>query len=96
MQEIHGLKTSNYLAKIKETVLFERELWELVNKIKFRKISSNFQNQLKEDTKARRKSKKIFVFADKTSNIYQTEKDKYNKLTTDAITFNLQKGSRQN
>ena len=26
------------------------------------------------------------VFADKTSNIYQTEIDKYNKLTTDAIT----------
>ena len=32
------------------------------------------------------KWKKLFVFTDKTSNIYQIETDKYNKLTTDAIT----------
>ena len=31
-------------------------------------------------------SKKLFVFADKTSNIYQIKTGKYNKLTTDAIT----------
>ena len=39
----------------------------------------------KEDTKAIKKSKKIFLFANKTSNIYQIKKDEYNKLTTDAI-----------
>ena len=67
-------------------VLFERDLGDLVNKIKFRKVSSNFKNQLKDDIKAIKKSKKIFVFADKTSNIYQIEKDEYNKLLIDAIT----------
>ena len=35
---------------------------------------------------ALKKSKKLFVFADKTLKIYQIETDKYNKLTTDAIT----------
>ena len=82
MQQTYGLKTLNCPPKIKEMVLFDRDLWELVNKIKFRKVSSNFQNQLKEDIKVTKKSKKIFVFADKTSNIYQIEKDEYNKLTT--------------
>ena len=38
-------------------------------------------------------SKNIFVFADKTSNIYQIEKDEYNKLTTDAITSAYKKVS---
>ena len=57
-----------------------------INKIKFRKVSSNFQNQLKEDIKVIKKLKKVFIFADKTSNIYQIEKDEYNKLTTDAVT----------
>ena len=33
-----------------------------------------------------KKSKKLFVFADKTSNIYKIKTNKYNKLTTDAIT----------
>ena len=74
MQQTYGSKMLNCPPKIKEMVLFERDLWDLVNKIKFRKVSSNFQNQLKEDIKAIKKSKKIFVFADKTSNIYQIEK----------------------
>ena len=77
--------------KIKGIVLFEPDLWDLVNKTKFRKVSSNFQNQLKEDTKAIKKSKKIFVFVGKTSNIYQIEKDEYNILTTDAITSTYKK-----
>ena len=93
MQQTYGLKTLNCPPKIKEMVLFERDLWDLVNKIKFRKVSSNFQNQLNEDIKAIKKSKKIFVFADKTSNIFQIEKDEYKKLTTDAITSAYKKVS---
>ena len=33
-----------------------------------------------------KKSRNLFVFADKASNIYQIKKGEYNKLTTDAIT----------
>ena len=58
MQQTYGLKTLNCPPKIKEMVLFERDLWDLVNKIKFLKVSSNFQNQLKEDIKAIKESKK--------------------------------------
>ena len=35
---------------------------------------------------ALKKSRKLFVLADKTSTIYQIEADKYKKLTTDATT----------
>ena len=38
-----------------------------------------------------KKSKKLFVFSDKTSNIYQIKKDKYSKLTTVAITSTYKK-----
>ena len=41
-------------------VSFELELWDLVYKIKFGKVSSNFQNQLKEDIKTIKKSKKLY------------------------------------
>ena len=77
--------------KIKEMVSFELDLWDLVNKLKFRKISSNFQNQLKEDIKAIKKPQKLFVFADTTSHIYQIETDEYSKLTTNAITSTYKK-----
>ena len=33
-----------------------------------------------------KKSRNLFVFADKASNIYQIKKGEYNKLTTNAIT----------
>ena len=61
MQQKYGLKTLNCPPKIKEMVLFERDLRDLVNKIKFRKVSSNFQNQLKEDIK---KNLGILAFRD--------------------------------
>ena len=61
MQQTYGLKTLNCPPKIKEMVLFEQDLWDLVNKIKFRKVSSNFQNQLKEDIKAIKKSKRSLL-----------------------------------
>ena len=86
MQQTYDLKTLNSLTKIKEMVSFERDLWDLFSKIKFRKVSRNFQNQLKENIKAMKKSRNLFVFADKASNIYQIKKGEYNKLTTDAIT----------
>ena len=35
--------------------------------------------------------KKLFAFADKTSDIYQTERDEYNKSTTDTITSTYKK-----
>ena len=54
----------------------------------FQKVSSNFQNQLKEEIKTVKKSKKLFAFADNKSNIYQIEKNEYNKLRPDAITSN--------
>ena len=54
----------------------------------FQKVSSNFQNQLKEEIKTVKKSKKLFAFADNKSNIYQIEENEYNKLRPDAITSN--------
>ena len=45
---------------------------------------------------ALKKSKKIFIFADKTSNAYQIETDKYSKLNYRCNSIDVQKDSRQN
>ena len=41
-QENYGLKLLNCPLKIKEMVPLEKDLWNLVNKLKFRKTKCNF------------------------------------------------------
>ena len=89
--ETYGLKSLNCPPKIKEVVPFEKDLWNLVNKLKFRKIKSNFQRQLNEDITEIKRSNKVLVFADKTSNIYKLDTDEYKKLTTEAVTSTYKK-----
>lgn len=48
-------------------------------------LYSYLKQWLKESTKTLKKSKKLFAFVDKKSNIYQIEKDEYSNLTTGAL-----------
>ena len=70
---------------------FENDLWNLVDKLKFRKTKSNFQRQLNEDIRVIKRSNKVLVFADKTSNIYKLDTDEYKKLTTETVTSTYKK-----
>ena len=74
-------------------VLFEKDLWNLVYKLKFRKIKSNFQRQLKEDVRVTKQSNKVLIFTDKTSNIYELDLDEQKKLTTEVVTSTNKKAS---
>ena len=68
-------------------VSLDQDLWDLVNKIKFGKVSSNFQNQLKEDIKLIKKSKKLFFL--------QTKRQIYTKSAKMNTTNKLPMQSRQ-
>ena len=48
-------------------------------------LCSYLKQWLKESIKTLKKSKKLFAFVDKKSNIYQIEKDEYSNLTTGAL-----------
>ena len=48
--------------------------------------NNDFQNRLKNDIRSIQLSKRVFVFTDKTRNIYEMEKSHYKKLLTDSIT----------
>ena len=74
-------------------VLFEKDLWNLVYKLKFRKIKSNFQKQLKENVRVIKQSNKVLIFTDKTSNIYELDLDEQKKLTTEVVTSTNKKAS---
>ena len=90
-QETYGLKPLNCPRKIKDMVPFEKDLWNLVNKLKFQKIKRKFQRQFQEDIKLIKRSNKVLVFPDKTSNIHKIDTDEYKRLTTEAITSTYKK-----
>ena len=69
---------------------------KLLENIKFRDTKSHFQDTVANDIKKINSSDKMFVFADKTRNIYETSLDTYNKLLHDNITKTYKRRSEGN
>ena len=49
---------------------FENDIYDMVRNIEFIKVHNDFQDKLKEDINGIRSSKNLFVFADKSTNLY--------------------------
>ncbi len=83
-------KTPSTILEMKS---FENDVINLIENIKFRNAENQFQISLANDLKKINSSPNIFVFADKTRNIYETPLDTYNKLMHDNITKTYKHGS---
>lgn len=86
-----GLKSDKCPPPVKELIKFEEDLFNLVNKIKFRKSNNNFQRKLKSDIKNIKNSSKTLTPADKTSNLYRLTNTKYNQLLQNSVTKTYKK-----
>ena len=62
---------------------FENDLLELIKSVKFKKVKKT--KFLGKDITSIKKSKNVFIFADKIRNIYETDNNTYSKLLTDNI-----------
>ena len=69
----------------KDLMQFENDLLELIKSLKFKKVKNKFLDQLHKDITSSKKSKNVFIFAGKTRNIYETDKNTYSKLLTGNI-----------
>ena len=58
----------------------------MISSVQYERVKNDFQNRPNNDIRSMHSSKKVFVFADKTRNIYEMEKSHYEKLLTDNIT----------
>ena len=90
-KENFGFKTKKTPPQPKSITEFESDLYKLAKNIKFEEKTNKFQNQMKKDILKINKSKNIFVKADKTSNIYEVEPEKYEKMLKENITSNYRK-----
>ena len=79
-----------------ELKAFEEDVLKIIDNIKFRDTKNNFQETLASDLKKINTSENMFVFADKTRNIYETSLETYNKLLHDNITKTYKRGSEDN
>ena len=50
-------------------LIFEDDLVKLMHNVTFKRISNNFQDQIKADIESIKSSKNIYIFADKTNNL---------------------------
>ena len=64
----------------KRLVEFENALYKIISNIKFKKYYNKFQNDLKNDLKKIESLNKLFVFADKSNNLYKVNKCTYEKI----------------
>ena len=86
VNETFCLPSNKCAPPIKEMKEFEDDLVQLISKITFRDVNDPFLDKVDEDIKKVNSSENIFVFADKTTNIYETSPENYNKLLTENIT----------
>ena len=94
-RKTYGLKTQNCPPPVKELAEFEKDLFDLPKKVKFRRVSCNFQSKLKEDIKTVKTSEKVYTPADKTSNIYKISKEEHRQLLSNAVTTTYKKANEK-
>ena len=68
----------------------------MIENIKFKPVTSQFQQKLQDDCKKVKDSKDVIVSADKTSNLYEIPVAKYNQLLKNNITNNYKKCDANN
>ena len=89
----YGFKTRNYPGQCKELQNFEKDLQDMIKSIKFRKVKDEFQAKMKDDISLINGSTNVFMFADKTTNMYEVSPTEYKKLLHDNITETYRKST---
>ena len=68
-----GLPSKKCGPPVKEMKGFEEDLIKLISEVSFLNVNDPFLKQVNEDIKNVNSSKNVFVFADKTTNVYETD-----------------------
>ena len=52
----------------------------MIKNVEFEQVTTEFQKKIRQDLKSIKQSKKVFVSADKTRNLYGIEPEEYKKM----------------
>ena len=87
----YGFRTAKNAPQIPELTPFENDLSNMISNLEFKNNTNKFQKDLSKEIKKVKKSKNVFIKADKTHNIYEINKSDYNKLLKENITSEYKK-----
>ena len=73
-KETYGFKSRKTPPQIDDMMKFEDDLLQTIENIQFRNVKSTFLSKLRNDVDNIKKSERLFVPADKTSNYYKLDK----------------------
>ncbi len=90
-KETYGFKSTKSPPSIPELKEFENGMLHLVQNIEFNNSTSQFQKKLSKDAQIIKQSDKLYVAADKTTNFYKLQPDKYEQLLEQNITKDYKK-----
>lgn len=86
-----GFKSRNHPKQCKEIENFEKDVLETVKTIKFKRSRDEFQTKMRNDCSEIKKSDNVYIFADKTNNIYEMSQHQHEKLLMENITKTYKK-----
>ena len=72
---------------------FENDMYDIIKKVDFDPRLNDFQQKLKRDCRDINASQKLLIPADKSTNLYELDKEQYNKLLAENITKSYKKSS---
>ena len=88
-----GLKPKINPPKVRELNEFEEDMVKMIENLEFRNVYDKFLKNLKLTSSKYKLSLTFFVFADKTTNLYEMTSEKYNQLLSNNITTTYKLGS---
>ena len=74
-----------------DLIAFADDLVKLVRNVTFKPISNNSQDEMKADIDSIKRSQNIYIFADETNNLNETDVKNYNKLLINNISKTYKK-----
>ena len=93
-QETYGFNTQKSPPVIDELKEFEESMARLIQSIEFEKKPNTFQAKLHQDINAIKNDSKLRIKADKTTNYYKMNPEKYNDLVNKNVTKTYKKSNK--
>ena len=90
-KQTYGFRSRKNPGRIEELAKFEEGIVRLIQNIVFRNSDNEFQQKMRKDIASIRKDEKLLIAADKTTNFYKLEPEKYRKLLEENISKDYQK-----
>ena len=94
-KETYGFKSKHHPSQSKYLAAFEKDLFNMANSLKFRRVRYDFQQKMKEDIAEIKSSNDVFIFADKTSNLDKSSPEEYKNLLFNNIAKSYRKSTNR-